>query len=415
MGISNLRSSMLGWSIFLAVAGGCASESREEQDPIVAAERELQGLGISVDIDLRNPGERLDALRGALLFFTDIPRLEGNRRSCATCHRPEDHFALTPETAEARYQALLRARQVNPKADDPLFRAIDADDFADDFTTLRTKGLVRVKVALPPNVRLTDDPAATEVDIFRAVPTIRNTSFGQPYQFDGRIADLEAQALAALQSHAEIKRQPGDEILGRIARFERTQFSSFGVRIMDHELSAGNPTPPDPDPPLTPLEQKGKELFKDFCAGCHSGPTQTVFREKRLVPPYDGSNLPTFTNVGVSAPEPPGFDLPQNNGLPIRRYTITLPDGSQQVRETDDPGRILITGKIEDFDRFDIPPLYGVAKTAPYFHNNNAATLEDVMIHYQRLFRFFARGLKHPFPELSDADVIPLLAYVRKI
>jgi hypothetical protein len=50
-------------------------------------------------------------------------------RSCATRHRPEDNFGPTPATVEARYQALQARRRIDPNADDPLFRSIDADDF----------------------------------------------------------------------------------------------------------------------------------------------------------------------------------------------------------------------------------------------------------------------------------------------
>jgi hypothetical protein len=78
-------------------------------------------------------GRILDAIE----FFR--PHRTGNGRSCATCHRPEDHFALTPATVEARYQAWQARRRRDPTADDPLFRSIDADDFDQDFTTLRTK------------------------------------------------------------------------------------------------------------------------------------------------------------------------------------------------------------------------------------------------------------------------------------
>ena len=95
-------------------------------------------------------------LQDVIEFFT--PHKSGNGRSCATCHRPEDHFGLTPTTVEARYQALQARRQYDPHADDPLFRSIDADDFDQDFTTLRTKALVRVVLPLPLNVTLADDP-----------------------------------------------------------------------------------------------------------------------------------------------------------------------------------------------------------------------------------------------------------------
>ena len=80
-------------------------------------------------------------------FFRPFPG--GNGRSCATCHHPRDGFSLSPATVEARWQRLQRARRHNPGATDPLFRAIDADDGEDDFTLLRTRALVKVRVALP--------------------------------------------------------------------------------------------------------------------------------------------------------------------------------------------------------------------------------------------------------------------------
>lgn len=59
----------------------------------------------------------------AVQFFR--PHRTGNGRSCATCHRPEDGFGLTPATVEARYQQWQARRRHDPSADDPLFRPID--------------------------------------------------------------------------------------------------------------------------------------------------------------------------------------------------------------------------------------------------------------------------------------------------
>lgn len=44
-----------------------------------------------------------------------------------------------------------------------------------------------------------------------------------------------------------------------------------------------------------------------------------------------------------------------------------------------DPGRSLITGSPHDFEAFDVPTLRGIGKTAPYWHNNISATLEEVV------------------------------------
>ena len=35
-----------------------------------------------------------------------------------------------------------------------------------------------------------------------------------------------------------------------------------------------------------------------------------------------------------------------------------------------------------------IPTLWGIAATAPYFHDNGAKTLRDAVAHYQRFFNF---------------------------
>jgi len=39
----------------------------------------------------------------------------------------------------------------------------------------------------------------------------------------------------------------------------------------------------------------------------------------------------------------------------------------------------------------DITQLHGISNTAPYFHNNSAATLEEVLDHYNALFKLAAR------------------------
>lgn len=54
-----------------------------------------------------------------------------------------------------------------------------------------------------------------------------------------------------------------------------------------------------------------------------------------------------------------------------------------------DPGRAAITGDPLDFEAFDVPQLRGIAHTAPYFHDNNSATLQDVVDLYSRFMLQF--------------------------
>jgi cytochrome c peroxidase len=200
------------------------------------------------------------AISGAVFFQLGVPGVHGNGRSCATCHVPEDAFQLTPEHVESRFQALQRRRQFHPAADDPLFRLIDANDGAEDFTNLRKHALVRVFIELPVDAqgeRLVwplDDPEATIVAVWRATPTVLNTAFTAPYQLDGRMDTLEAQALGALVNHSEITRVPRPHFLGDLAAFQNTQFSSPSVKRLAKALAAGHP-PPATDPPLSEFER----------------------------------------------------------------------------------------------------------------------------------------------------------------
>ena len=57
---------------------------------------------------------------------------------------------------------------------------------------------------------------------------------------------------------------------------------------------------------------------------------------------------------------------------------ILGPNQGTQLYSTD-PGRAAITGNPYDFEAFDIPSLRGIAKTAPYWHNNISETLEGVV------------------------------------
>ena len=104
-------------------------------------------------------------------------------------------------------------------------------------------------------------------------------------------------------------------------------------------------------------------------------------------------------------------------------------------RTSSDPGRALMTGFVgglaglDDWEKFDVPGLRGISKTAPYFHNNSAATLEEVVDHYIEFFkRVEANRLPtNPVPPIATTDGVhfdrrpapeereALLAYLRKL
>jgi cytochrome c peroxidase len=407
-------------------------------------------------------GEACDAVfRGFFAFFDrSLHGLDGNGRSCADCHMPADQFQLSPASAEARFQKLQERLRWNRRAEDPLFQPIDADDFrlngasARDFRNLRENGLVRVEFSLPPNLRLVD-PATnlpsveTSVDVWRMVPSVNDVKLngddGQNpwardpnrsggYQLDGRFADLQEQALAALLSHAQVQKPPPHRMLDDLAAFQRTLFTNHRVRALSAAIDAGTAPLPDADPPLSRLEQAGKAVFARACAHCHGGPGQSTTQLPVVVRYHD---IATQCPRPVDPVSPARFNFkpcPERLARNARTYEITLPNGTTTRRVSSDPGRALLTGFVggppptDDWNKLDVNGLRGIRGTAPYFHNNSADTLEEVIDHYVEFFER-VRALAAPgvVPPIASTDGInfdrqprpeeeeALLAYLKKL
>lgn len=77
---------------------------------------------------------------------------------------------------------------------------------------------------------------------------------------------------------------------------------------------------------------------------------------------------------------------------------------------TTDPGRAAITGDPLDFEAFDMPQLRGIAGTAPYFHDNAAETLADVVDIYSRFVLPLLPPLNLPRTQPPEAPVESLSA-----
>jgi cytochrome c peroxidase len=418
-------------------------------------------------------GEPCDAVARGLVAFFDrrLDGLDGNGRACADCHMPADQFQLSPASAEARFALLQWRRQENPEADDPLFRPIDADDFrvngdaASDFSNLHQNGLVRITIPLPPKVRLIDPVTnavsdATFADVWRMVPSVNNVALTGPdlgtsvwprdpnptggYQLDARLQTLQEQALGALVNHAQIEQTAPPRLLDDLTSFQRVLFTNPRVRALAHAVRTHAPALTDPDPPLSRLGREGKAVFDRACAQCHGGPGLST-------PEFPVNR---FTNISSQCPRPvdtaspPRFAFaacPQRLARNARTYEITLslptqgptgvvPAGTKVRRTSSDPGRALLTGFAggpgpqDDWDKFDVPGLHGISRTAPYFHNNSAATLEEVVDHYIEFFKrvvaITPAGTVSPVGSTNgiDWDRAPrpeerraLLAYLRKL
>jgi mono/diheme cytochrome c family protein len=107
---------------------------------------------------------------------------------------------------------------------------------------------------------------------------------------------------------------------------------------------------------------------------------------------------------GVAARSVPVVDLPPlpvvSGGAPFTAAAdpnrpgalIVGPAVAPQLFSTD-PGRALITGDWADFEAFDVPQLRGVARTAPYFHDNSQTDLPMLIDSYSRLILPLVPGL----------------------
>jgi cytochrome c peroxidase len=219
-----------------------------------------------------------------------------------------------------------------------------------------------------------------------------------------------------------------------LATFQLTLFSSPQVRTLANAIAAGITPLPDPDPALSPLEQQGKSVFMRACAQCHGGSGQST-----TSPPI----VARFHDIATTCPRPldtispPRFAFapcPVGLSEKERTYEFTLANGTKVRRVSSDPGRALLTGfvggppPLDDWNKLDVPGLHGIGQTAPYFHNNGAATLEDVVDHYIELFKEI-QAVQPPgvVPPVASTDGIhfdrapkpeertALVAYLRKL
>lgn len=187
-------------------------------------------------------------------------------------------------------------------------------------------------------------------------PTVLNSSLNLAQFWDGRAADLKAQAggpianpgemafthtlaldvLASIPAYVtEFKLVFGnediniDQVTQAIAEFEKTLVTP-NSRFDQWLLGDKNA--------ITADELAGYKLFKDSgCSGCHNGPAV-------------GGN--SYQKMGIVEP-----------------YKANSPA----------EGRVAVTGDESDRFKFKVPTLRNVELTYPYFHDGEAATLTEAV------------------------------------
>lgn len=244
---------------------------------------------------------------------------------------------------------------------------------------------------------------AKETKLTRHAPTMWNVGYLPKLYWDGRSDNLEAQAtgawsggnmgmpkeglakkadeLGALPEYAPLFEAafPGDgatptTIAQALASYERTLFC--GDTAYD-KFDGGDTSA------LSDVQQKGKALFtgKAGCSECHT-------------PPF-------FSDAFMA--EQGAF---HNTGIAFR----------DKKPEEVDPGRKKVTNADSDLGSFKTPSLRNVAKSAPYFHDGSAKTLEEA-VRFMAKGGFKNKGLdpKLVDKKLSDDEIKQLVAFLESL
>lgn len=397
-------------------------------------------------------------------FFQELGT---NGRTCASCHVESTGWSLSPVEVEARFDATegndplfrLVDGSTSPNADVSTLEAR-----REAYKLLRTRGLIRVGIGIPPNAEFAleavDDPygyaSSAELSLFRRPLPATNLKFLSTVMWDGRRStpgqslaqNLRDQALDATLGHAEAAVNPTEAQLRQIVKFETSLFTAQVSDNVAGSLTAkggkGGPVRlskqkyrdgiNDPFATRRPFhDPMAFKLFKGFAKNHRMDPVrlaarqsiargEVLFNQKRFnvsgvaglndvqgrpvmtvtcttchnTPNEGGSSVQGMMDIGVSAPSRRTADVPL--------YTLRNL-ATNEVRQTTDPGRALITGKWADIDRFKVPSMRGLAARPPYFHDGSAATLREVVEFYDQRF-----GIGYSQQEVDD-----LVAFLRSL
>jgi cytochrome c553 len=358
---------------------------------------------------------------GQRLF--DHETFGGNGRTCRTCHSGSDGTIDPQEIAERL--------ATNPS--DPLFLHDGLDDFFGGTSRIAAHATVLIERELPQGVTMLDDPSATSIVVARGVPSTVNTpALDAALMYDLRDLDLRGQASGAVERHAQAAILPTADQLAAIAEFQQTDKRFFSSKALKSFAEGGAA----PALPLghTVSEKRGREFFVDapwnppskkgVCALCHAGPMLNTANEFTTIPTGAPPGWRAF-DIGVSS-----RNLMNN---PVRTFAVTDPCNTTLVVRSPDPG-IMLTDvynipMLAQFlppkdtcilhpgffaNMFKTPQLHGVKHTAPYFHDNSAKTLEEVLEQYVFMF---TSNVGFPLTDsnilLTEQDIRDIIAFLR--
>ena len=206
--------------------------------------------------------------------------LGSNGRSCSSCHQPSDGMSVSAAHVQRRF--------VQTQGEDPIFRTVDGsncnhnidvstlDGKSAAYSLLRTRGLIRIAIAVPANadyqvVRVNNRYDCNESDtisMYRRPLPATNLRFLSAVMSDGRessaatgttrivydnypgslLGDLAHQSVDATKTHAQGDgTRPTLEEQQQIVNFEMALFTAQavgnGVGLLEAQGAQGGPIP----------------------------------------------------------------------------------------------------------------------------------------------------------------------------
>jgi hypothetical protein len=362
--------------------------------------------------------------QGFVDLTTEYSQAQGtNGRSCQTCHIPQQAWSINPNAIQLLFFLTGGTH--------PIFNLLDANnpDTADlstiqgrwaAFSTMLTRGVFRrggaPRAEREWDIVAVDDPngfanANRLVQWRRVMPTINFPLGSTTINWDGgnSVADPVDPIRAGLVNQARRNidgAQEGDlppldsPIVADIVDFETNlwtaQIFSFSAGLLNAAGARGgaealsemdrvngpfdlyNAWVGSPNAARAQIA-RGQTLFNNgnggpTCRGCHSMANNGTNVNNTLF------NIQT-ASAAARTPDLPLYTLCRRN--PLTPTVSCVGDPTAETRQLTDTGRGNVTGLWNDLGRFKTPTLRALAQRAPYFHNGIAATLEDVVRHYE--------------------------------
>lgn len=390
--------------------------------PGADADRGRRLFGLAADLETEDNTEAI--FSGPSQAFGGV--VASNQRTCFTCHRGLSTQLGLPATPLSASIPLS----------DPLFTGIDADAQGDPdaFANLDQLALVKYRPNRFNFTRSESDPFR-KVFFWRKSVKLLNVGLTQGFLNDARARTMFETARGAVFSHTQSSDGRFDDLfplpngndMEAFLFAQVTQPELAALRDPQHPLHQALIDDPFYTVPVTTQAQKrGKKVFIKRCMVCHDTPN--VFNNLSNVaalgngerlpnnPPMAPSVARTF-DVGVSERNAHGLrfteDLGNGQFAPIVLPLVKQDGTVVQHTVTFDIGLAATTARYEDIGRFKVPQLRGLASQAPYFHDNSAATIEEVVDYFNSPFYNQSRdGKLYPI-HLSPQQRADLIAFLQ--